>query len=105
MGYLACGNATSPVMPGPALTALVKDWDRCMADEEEQGLWRLTPEDLHLPSHVQARMDLALDHLERMQQEADEHEKEVEAAKGHPSRESDDACTPPPAPASLRAKL
>jgi len=53
-----------------ALQRLVSAWANCAADAQEQSLWRLEPEALWLPSHVEARKQQALARVEQMIRDA-----------------------------------
>jgi len=93
--YFHSQAASSIALTDPRLRELVEAWKVCMADDEEQGLWRLEPEDLYLPSPVEARKQLALDKLKQLEEEASRIERE--SAAGEPPAQQQEQ--------QLRAKL
>lgn len=58
-------------METKALSALIDAWGRSAADPQEQSIWRLEPEALSLPSHVEERKQQAMDRMARLAEEAD----------------------------------
>lgn len=66
-----------------AIEILADEWLSYAATAKEQGLWRLEPESLDLPSRMAARKRQALARMQQLQEEAEEAEK-----AGSPPRSS-----------------
>lgn len=66
-----------------AIELLADEWLSYAATAKEQGLWRLEPETLDLPSKMAARKRQALARMQQLQEEAEQAEK-----NGGPPRSS-----------------